>query len=184
MAQIHDAARGRAFPKLPPPPVLAAAVFAQSLTLGVLITSLFTFGEEFGWWGFLLVHLVPLGRWCAWLTYGPMLGLWIPAVIVGRVNDAGNGVRGPVMMGALTIAFALNQTALRVRYDSVFLTSFFHASINNQGHGVLPLLVTGVSPILGGITGMTGILAFAAPGAWLLARTPEPRPGEEGHGAA
>src|SRR5262249_30868734 len=51
MAQIHDAARGRVIPKLPPPPVLAAAVFAQSLTLGVLITSLFTFGEEFGWTG-------------------------------------------------------------------------------------------------------------------------------------
>jgi hypothetical protein len=174
MARIDEAAGGREIPRLPSPQVLGAAIFAQALTLGVLITSLFTFGEEFGWTGFLLVRLLPLGRWRAAVLYGGIWGLWHAPIIVGGFNYPGHPVLGPVMMCALTIAFALSQTALRLRYGSVLLTSFFHSSINTQGLGVLPMLVAGVSPILGGVTGVVGIVTFMALGVWLLARTREP----------
>jgi hypothetical protein len=152
--------------------VLSAAILAQSLTLGVLVTSVFAFGEEFGWTGYLLVRLLPLGRWRAALIYGAIWGLWHAPVIAGGYNYPGYPVIGAVMMCALTIAFALTQTALRLRFDSVLLTSFFHASINTQGLGLLPMLVIGVSPILGGITGLVGVVAFGTLGTWLLARTP------------
>jgi hypothetical protein len=173
-ARMQEAAHGQPLPHLPPPAVLAAVIFAQSLTLGVLVTSVFTFGEEFGWTGYLLVLLFPLGRWRAALIYGAIWGLWHAPIIAGGYNYPGYPVTGAVMMCALTIAFALTQTALRLRFDSVLLTSFFHASINNQGLGVLPMLVIGVSPILGGITGLVGVVVFGALGTWLLARTPEP----------
>jgi hypothetical protein len=173
-ARMQEAAHGQPLPHLPPPPVLAAAIFAQSLTLGVLVTSVFTFGEEFGWTGYLLVLLLPLGRWRAALIYGAIWGLWHAPIIAGGFNYPGYPITGAVMMCALTVAFALTQTALRLRFDSVLLTSFFHASINNQGLGVLPMFVIGVSPILGGITGLVGIAAFGTLGTWLLARTPEP----------
>lgn len=171
--RIQEFARGQALPELPPPPVLAAAILAQSLTLGVLITSLFTFGEEFGWTGYLLVRLLPMGRWRAAVTYGVIWGLWHAPIIAGGFNYPGYPVLGPMLMCVLTIAFALTQTALRLRYRSVLLTSFFHASINTHGLGVIPMLVIGVSPVLGGVTGAVGILTFLALGAWLLARTPE-----------
>lgn len=174
MNRMREVAHGQPLPHLPPLLVLAAAIFAQSLTLGVLITSIFTFGEEFGWTGYLLVRLLPLGRWRAALVYGAIWGLWHAPVIAGGHNYPGHPLIGPVMMCALTIAFALTQTALRLRFDSVLLTSFFHASINTQGLGILPMFVIGVSPILGGITGVVGIMAFGALGTWLLARTPEP----------
>ena len=172
-ARMEELARGQTLPQLPPPAVLSAAIFAQSLTLGALVTSIFTFGEEFGWTGYLLIRLLPLGRWRAALIYGGFWGLWHAPIIAGGFNYPGYPVLGPVMMCALTIAFALTQTALRLRYDSVFLTSFFHASINAQGLGVVPMLVVGVSPVFGGITGIIGILTFMAVGVWLLARTPE-----------
>ena len=172
-ARMREAAHGQPLPHLPRPAVLAAAIFTQSLTLGVLVTSVFTFGEEFGWTGYLLVRLLPLGRWRAALIYGAIWGLWHAPIIAGGFNYPGYPVIGVFMMCGLTIAFALTQTALRLRSDSVLLTSFFHASINNQGLGVLPMLVVGVSPILGGITGVVGILTFVALGAWLLARTSE-----------
>lgn len=172
-ARMEEAARGQTIPKLPPLPVLAAAMLGQSLTLGVLIASLFTFGEEFGWTGYLLVQLLPLGRWRAAVIYGIIWGLWHAPIIAGGFNYPGHPVLGPVMMVLLTIAFALTQTALRLRYNSVFLTSFFHASINTQGLGVIPMFVVGVSPLLGGITGIVGISMFMALGVWLLARTPE-----------
>ena len=172
-ARMAEAARGQTLPHLPPPAVLSAAILAQSLTIGVLVTSVFTFGEEFGWTGYLLVRLLPLGRWRAAVIYGAIWGLWHAPVIAGGYNYPGYPVIGVMMMCALTIAFALTQTALRLRSDSVLLTSFFHASINTHGLGLLPMLVVGVSPVLGGITGVVGVVAFAALGAWLLARTPE-----------
>jgi uncharacterized protein len=172
--RMQEAAHGRPLPHLPPPLVLAAAIFAQSLTLGVLIASIFTFAEEFGWTGYLLMRLLPVGRWRAALTYGAIWGLWHAPIIAGGFNYSGYPVTGPFMMCALTIAFALIQTALRLRFDSVLLTSFFHASINTQGLGVLPMFLVGVSPILGGVTGFVGIVTFGALGTWLLARTPEP----------
>lgn len=174
MARIHEAAGGRPIPDLPPPLVLAAVILAQSLTLGAVVTTVFTFGEEFGWTGYLLVKLLPLGRWKAAVVYGAIWGAWHAPVIVGGYNYPGYPRLGPVMMCFLTIAFALSQTALRLRFNSVIVTSFFHASINTQGLSVIPLFVLGVSPVLGGVTGLVGIAVFGLAGAWLLARTPEP----------
>lgn len=172
-ARMREMAHGQPIPALPPPPVFAAILLAQGLTLGVLVASVFTFGEEFGWTGYLLVQLLPLGRWRAALIYGALWGLWHAPLIVGGYNYPGYPVIGAGMMCCLTTAFALTQTALRLRSDSVLLTSFFHASINTQGLGIFSMLVAGVSPILGGVTGVVGIVTFLALGAWFLARTPE-----------
>lgn len=176
---MKELANGEPLPPLPPPGVFTAAVLAQTLTFGVVITSVFTFGEEFGWTGYLLVKLLPLGRWRAALIYGGFWGLWHAPIIAAGFNYPGYPVVGIFMMCALTIAFALTQTALRLRSDSVLLTSFFHASINTQGRGVFPFWVIGVSPVLGGVTGVVGIVAFGAVGTWLLARTPLQKPAKE-----
>lgn len=173
-AKMHEVAGSQPLPPLPSNHVLAAAIFAQSLTFGVLITTVFTFGEEFGWTGFLLVRLLPLGRWRAAVLYGAIWGIWHAPIIAGGFNYPGYPVIGVVMMCALTIAFALTQTALRLRFDSVFLTSFFHAGINTHGLGIIPMFVVGVSPVFGGVTGVIGVVSFGMLGAWLLARTPEP----------
>jgi len=180
-ARIDEMARGQPVPTLPPPAIFGAVIFAQSLTIGVLVASVFTFGEEFGWTGFLLVRLLPLGRWRAAVIYGAIWGLWHAPIIAGGFNYPGYPMVGVVMMCVLTTAFALTQTALRMRYNSVLLTSFFHASINNQGLGIMSMLVVGVSPVLGGVTGILGIAAFAGLGLWLLAGTPELSPAAE-HG--
>jgi uncharacterized protein len=170
-AAIQEQAAGRPLPPLPPPQVLALAIFAQAMTLGVLLTSVATFGEEFGWTGYLLVKLLPLGRWRAALLYGVIWRLWHAPIIAAGFNYPGYPALGVAMMCALTTAFALTQTALRLRSDSVLLTSFFHASVNTQELGVLPLLVAGASPVLGGVTGAVGIAVFAAVGVALLATT-------------
>jgi hypothetical protein len=169
---LHAYAGTTPLPALPPVQVLASLMYLQSVTLGVVVGTIATFGEEFGWTGFLLVKLLPLGRWRAALTYGVIWGLWHAPIIIGGFNYPGYPVAGVAMMCGLTAAFALGQTALRLRSGSVFLTSFTHACINAQGLGVLPLLVVGMSPILGGITGIVGIAVFGVAGAWLLARAP------------
>lgn len=162
---------GRPLPVLPPVWIFAPLLFLQSVTLGLLVTTIATFGEEFGWTGYLLVKLLPLGRWRAATLYGTIWGLWHAPAIVGGYNYPGYPVTGVLMMCLVCVAFALSQTALRLRSHSVVLTSFAHASLNNQGLGVLPMLVAGASPVLGGITGLVGIVVFASVGAWLLSRT-------------
>ncbi|MDQ0466616.1 hypothetical protein QO010_004412 [Caulobacter ginsengisoli] len=156
----------------PPAHLLGPAILAQTLTIGLLITSVATFGEEFGWTGYLLVKLLPLGRWKAALIYGFIWGAWHAPVIAFGFNYPGYPVLGPLMMCGLAMAFALTQTALRLRARSVLLTSFAHASLNSQGLGLAPVLVVGVSPVLGGVTGLVGIAAFGIVGAILLATTP------------
>jgi membrane protease YdiL (CAAX protease family) len=165
------AAGGAATGTAPPPPVLGAVLLAQSLTVGVLVTALATFGEEFGWTGYLLPRLLPLGRWRAALLYGVAWGLWHAPVIVGGYNYPGHPVAGVVAMCGFTTAVAMLLTAARLRTGSMVLTSVVHAAINAQGRGLWPVLVPDVPPLLGGLTGLVGIVVFGAVGAVLLART-------------
>lgn len=146
----------------------------QSLTLGVAVTMLFTFGEEYGWTGFLLPSLLPLGLGRAVLIYGLVWGLWHAPVIVGGFNYPGHPMAGVAMMCLFTVAVGSVQAALLLRYRSVFLTSFLHASINAQGQGVLPMLFT-AHPLLGGLVGLVGILVIGAVGVVALMATPGER---------
>jgi uncharacterized protein len=154
------------------PGLVATLTLVQSMTFGLILTCIATFGEEFGWTGFLLGKLLPLGRWRAAALYGLIWGLWHAPMIIGGYNYPGYPVLGVLMMCVATMALALVQTALRLRSRSVLVTSFFHAAVNSQGAGICILLVSGYSPILGGIMGAVGIIMVAATGALLLARTP------------
>ena len=172
LGRASEAARA-AGATVPPAPALAAALVLGSLTAGVLATALAAFGEEFGWTGYLLPALLPLGRWRAALLYGLAWGLWHAPVIVAGYNYPGHSVAGVATMCAFTTAVALVQTAARLRSGSVLLTSVVHAGINAQGRGLWPVLVVDVPPLLGGLTGAVGVALIAGAGAWLLARTPD-----------
>jgi len=144
---------------------------ALTFALNLLVPAFGGAWEEPGWRGYLLPQLLPLGQWPALLISGAIWGLWHAPIIAGGYNYPGFPILGIVEMCALTTAFALTQTALRIRYRSVYLTSFFHASVNASGLGVIPMFVLGVSPVVGGITGVVGVAAFGALGIVLLART-------------
>lgn len=161
---------------LPAPAALLGSVLVATLTVGVLLTSIATFGEEFGWTGYLLPALLPLGRWRAALLYGALWGLWHAPIIWGGYNYPGHPLLGIGMMILFTTSIALLQTGLWLRSRSVALTSFLHAGINTQARGIWPLLFVGVSPLLGGAVGLVGIAVLAMAGAWLLRTAPAPGP--------
>lgn len=150
-----------------------ALTLGTSLSVAILINMIFTFGEEFGWTGYLLPKLLPLGRWPAALIYGVVWGVWQAPLIVAGYYYPGYPTTGPLMMILFACAIALIQSALRIRADSVVLTTFFHAALNAQARGVVLFLVFGVQPLIGGITGAIGIVVLGAIGAWLLATTPQ-----------
>lgn len=160
----------------PPPAAYAVGVLIGSMTVGALVTTVATFGEEFGWTGYLLPKLLPLGKWPAALIYGLIWGLWHAPVILGGYNYPDYPVLGVALMCVFTITIGFWQTALRLRSGSVLLTSWFHGIFNSQGRGIWLLLFVGVDPLLGGALGLVGLLLFGALGAWLLAATPSPAP--------
>jgi uncharacterized protein len=152
-------------------PIFFATFGFLSVIVAPFINIICTFGEEFGWTGYLLPSLLPLGRWRAVGIYGVIWGLWHAPIIVGGFNYPGHPIAGVIFMCAFTTALGLIQCSLLLRYRSVLLTSFFHGAINAGVQGVWPLLFTVVATLWGGPVGLVGILIFGGFGIWLLART-------------
>jgi uncharacterized protein len=157
---------------LPAPRVLLSIVLISSVSIGPLQTALLTFGEEFGWTGYLLPKLLPLGKWGAAVIYGLIWGLWHGPIIAKGYNYPGHPSSGVPLMALFTIALALIQASLRLRYKSVLLTTWLHACANAQGHGIFPMLFAVANPLWGGITSVIGIAVTGVIGVILLRRSP------------
>lgn len=157
--------------RIPSGTMLIAYLSFLSVIAGPFISLISTFGEEFGWTGYLLPSLLPLGRWRAVGIYGIIWSLWHAPVIVDGLHYAGHPIAGVLFFCAFTTAIGLIQCSLLLRYRSVLLTSFLHGTINSEANGIWLLLVTGVSTLWGGTVGLVGIIIFGSFGILLLART-------------
>lgn len=109
------------------------AALGLVLVLGVTINAALAFGEEFGWRGYLLWELAPLGFWRASLLIGVLWGLWHAPIIVEGYNYSSFPVVGIVAMTAATITFSFTYTYLVVRARSVLAAVFFHGVFNASG---------------------------------------------------
>ena len=140
-----------------------------AFTLAIPFNMIFTFGEEFGWRGYLLPRLAPLGGvWAAIIT-GVIWGLWhAPLIVLNGYNYPGYPIWGVLVMVVFTVSLGIVFAWLRFRSGSVWPSTLAHAAFNAQaGFGLLflspanPLLR---SPI--GIIGLAPMIAFAI---WLIA---------------
>jgi membrane protease YdiL (CAAX protease family) len=154
------------------PTMFLSFLFVATVSFAPVLNLFATFGEEFGWTGYLLPKLLPLGKWSATIIYGLIWGLWHAPVIAKGYNYPGHPLAGVAMMCLFTIAFALIQASLRIRYGSVLLTSWLHACVNAQGRGVFPLVFSVANPLYEGFMGIIGVIAVGLIGVLLLARTP------------
>lgn len=140
-----------------------------AFTLAIPFNMIFTFGEEFGWRGFLLPRLAPLGGvWAAIIT-GIVWGVWhAPLIVLDGYNYPGHPWLGIGMMVVFTVALGIIFAWLRFRSGSVWPSTLAHAAINAQAGFAVVLLSHGDSlfsvPI--GIIGLVPMLAFAT---WLAA---------------
>lgn len=149
----------------PKPNLLLGGIFALTLFFSPFVNSLFGFGEEWGWRGYLLPRLMPLGKLKAYLLLGVIWGLWHAPLITIGFNYPGYPVLGILMMCLLTTALGFLINELTLRYQSAFLAGWVHGVFNSQGYGIWrALLFPTAHPILGGITGLVGIVVIAAAG--------------------
>jgi CAAX protease family protein len=145
-------------------------VAAISVGVAPFLNSFLTFGEEFGWTGYLVPKLMPLGRWKAAVIYGLAWGLWHAPLIALGYDYPHHAAAGVLFMCLFTLAVGLFQVALRIKTGGVLAPSFLHACLNAQGQGIWPILVVGINPLLGGITGLAGLAVLAPLGVWALAK--------------
>jgi uncharacterized protein len=119
----------------------------QSVLLSPFLALLVTFGEEYGWRGYLQGELVKLGRVRGVALVGVIWGLWHAPIIAMGHNYPGYPIAGIFLMTAycVLLAFVLGYAVLKS--GSVWLAAFLHA-LNNQVLGFLFVVVNApVDPV-------------------------------------
>jgi membrane protease YdiL (CAAX protease family) len=168
----------QASPNQSPWPVLLSQV-ALGLTIAVPINSLFAFGEEFGWRGYLLPRLQQLwGYWPGLLGQGAIWGLWhAPLILLTGYNYPRHHVLGVVLFVVFGALAGTIVGWLRLASDSLVPPTIIHAA--NNAIGALPIvLLRNVDTAVGGVlSSALGCVVLLVAIAWLVAthRLPPPR---------
>ncbi len=147
--------------------IIANIVLA--FTFAIPINMIFTFGEEFGWRGYLLPRLAPLGGVPAALIVGVVWGLWhAPLIVLDGYNYPGHPILGVGMMVVFTTALSVIFAWLRFLSGSVWPSTLAHAALNAQ-YGLGLLLLSKGDSLLGAPIGILGLLPPIALAIWLVA---------------
>lgn len=147
----------------------------QLLAIAPLLNSLVTFGEEFGWRGYLLPKLLPLGPRRALLAHGTIWGVWHwPIIAMGHnygLDYPGAPWPGLVLMVLFTVAVGVVLGWLTLRSGSIWPAVLGHAMINGAA-GLGLLFHLGSPRLLFGPTasGLLGMLPWLVAAGWLLTR--------------
>jgi uncharacterized protein len=126
---IIDVAAGLGRFEWPPSPVLT---FAAVLFIGSPLTLPLTIGEEYGWRGYLLPRLLPLGEARATLVLAAIWGLWhVPILLIG-LNYPGQFVWAVLPVFVVSVALmAFPFTWLYVASGgSVLVAAVMHSVLN------------------------------------------------------
>lgn len=152
------------------------ATFGLVLGLGVTVNALFAFGEEFGWRGYLLWELAPLGFWRASALVGIVWGLWHAPIIAAGYNFPSFPLVGVGVMTAACLAFSPVYTSAVVRAESVFAAAVLHGVFNGSAGIVVAYAAaddTTLTELVASPVGLAGIVAFGLAAAGIaLAGTP------------
>jgi membrane protease YdiL (CAAX protease family) len=144
----------------PSPGMVTASLFFGSLFISPFLNSVFGFGEEFGWRGYLLPKLLPLGKTRAYIILGIIWGLWhAPLIMVGFLAP-GHPALGILAMIGLTTTVGLYINELTLRYRSSILAGWIHGVFNSQSYGIWRLLFLPINPLIGGLYGLVGFAVW------------------------
>jgi hypothetical protein len=140
------------------------AVLLVLLLINTPVTAILTFGEEYGWRGYLLPKLLPLGEIKASVIVALIWAPWhLPLLLVG-LNYAG---KSPLAVLAFMLLFCLGISLLMTRLfvaaaGSVLVVTFAHASLNAFGDRLSDVTHLSGDPFLVSIGGLLGFGTMAA----------------------
>src|SRR5215212_1757287 len=137
-------------------------VYLMLIVIALPVT-LFTFGEEYGWRGYLLPRLLPLGEIRASVLLGMIWGVWHLPLIMAGLNYPGVNIWLAILVFTfVTVALSFTYTWFYVASSgSVLVAAVFHASTNqfSATFWVAPLLL-GVNPFAPSLVSAVLIMAL------------------------
>jgi membrane protease YdiL (CAAX protease family) len=99
--------------------------------IGPFLGLIITFGEVYGWRGFLQTELVRLGRKCGVGLLGIIWVIWYWPIIWIGYNYPGRPVLGPLLMTGYTVALSYFLAYTVFKSKGVWTAAYLHA-LNNQ----------------------------------------------------
>lgn len=157
--------------ELPNVAALAVAQIAMGLFLGPLLNIAATFGEEWGWRGYLMPKLAKrMSITAALLISGVIWGLWhAPITALGHnygLGYPGWPVTGMLAMCCFCVVCGIFLSYVTIRTGSCLAAALGHGAINALAGASTIFAVAGVSPFVGpaptGIIGGCGLILVAA----------------------
>jgi membrane protease YdiL (CAAX protease family) len=114
-----------------PPMGLLAAAFFNAVIIGPFLGLIITFGEEYGWRGYLQGELVHLGRIRGVGLLGIIWGVWHWPIIWMGYNYPGQPVLGPLLMTGYTVVLSYFLAYAVFKSKGIWTAAYLHA-LNNQ----------------------------------------------------
>jgi membrane protease YdiL (CAAX protease family) len=144
-------------------PIQVVVLFGLGFTLlyALLITPL-TFGEEWGWRGYLLPQLLPLGQWPALLLSGAIWGFWHTPLILLGFDYPLHPALGILLITLLGMIFGTLLGWTRLKTGSVWPAVLGHAGIDASAGAILVFGRAG-APFDSAVLGLTGWTGWIVP---------------------
>ena len=142
-------------------PVFMVVVTAQTIILGPFLGLLVTFGEEYGWRGYLQPALTGLGRARGVALVGIIWGIWHWPVIWMGYNYPGHPYLGSLLMVLFSVglAFLLGYAVLKAK--GIWIAAFLHALVNQSFSYFMGVIYTPGDTAYSFGIGIPGIIVVA-----------------------
>jgi uncharacterized protein len=141
-----------------------------SMLIAPIFNAVFAFGEEWGWRGYLLPKLLPLGQWPALIICGVIWGLWhLPVILLGY-NYPLYPNMGWLFMLIFCVLLGILFGWTRLATGSIWPAVIAHGALNGSA-GAVNLFAAANAPIdtaQAGITGWVGWLLLSGVIAYLV----------------
>ena len=146
-------------------------VALQTILLGPILGLVITFGEEYGWRGYLQGELFRLGRVRGVLLLGVIWGIWHAPIILMGHNYPDHRVLGVALMTLYMMGMGIVLSFAVLKSGSVLLASFLHALANQVAAFII---VVGFKPFDTAYSFFIGIygIAMLAVVSFLILRDP------------
>jgi membrane protease YdiL (CAAX protease family) len=126
-----------------------------------ILGMILTFGEEYGWRGYLQGELLKLGLVKGLSLVGLVWGLWqVPLVLMGH-KYPGHSLSGAFLVIIYCLALSFILGLIKLKTGGIWLVAFLH-SLNDQGSSYLSEMVyRPKDPIFSFGTGIYGLVVLA-----------------------